>query len=209
MTMAIIRLVIALIVLVMSARSGFAQDDRVYIGAAFALVTQTHSTEEPLGGTTRGGNVLFGVRVSERVAIEVEPSFNGVYSWQYSYRPSPSLIADVMASRRDTFVPIQVRFCPGILEPVFGAGFVRSKISRHAVIGNATYFDDGRTDQHVALVGGLDAALKLAPHFYVVPTFRMLFSPREKTEPFNDPLGEQTTTGSVLFRYGAGARVTF
>jgi hypothetical protein len=68
----------------------------------------------------------------------------------------------------------------------------------------------GRSENNLALVGGVDAALQLVPHLYLVPTFRML-AVATGTSPDSpgDPLGAQTSTGSFLFRYGAGARVAF
>ena len=202
-----VRIVVAVVALVAFPFIVAAQESRVYVGGTFNFVTQTHSTTEPLGGTTPGGSVLFGVQVSPRVAIEVEPSFGGRYSWEY-IRPSPSLIAHVVASRRDTFFPVQARFRLGVLEPVVGIGFVDGKISRHATIGSTTYFDDSRSDDNLALVAGVDAALELVSDFYLVPTFRVLMSaPGAAPDSPGDPLGAQTSTGSFVFRYGAGARV--
>jgi hypothetical protein len=186
-----------------------AQESRVYVGGTFNVVTQTHD-DEPLGGTTWGGSGLFGVQVSPRVAIEFEPSFGGPYSWEYTYRPSPSLIAHVVARRRNTFFSGQARIHLGVLEPVVGMSYVHGRIGRHATIGSRTYFDDSGSDDGLAVVGGVDAAFKLASHFYVVPTFRVFVSAlRPSLDPFGDPLGEQTTTGPLAFRYGAGGRVTF
>jgi hypothetical protein len=72
------------------------------------------------------------------------------------------------------------------------------------------YFDDSRSDDNVAFVGGVDAALNLATHFYLVPTFRLLVSaPGATPDSAGDPLGAQTSTGSLVFRYGVGARVAF
>jgi hypothetical protein len=186
-----------------------AQHSRLYAGGTLTLMTQAHSTTEPLGGTTWGGSVLCGVQVSPRLAVELEPSFGGAYSWEYSYRPGPSWTADVVASRRDAFFSLQLRTRVGVLEPVVGVSYVRGRISRHATTGSTTYFDDGRSDNGVAAVGGLDAALKLAPRFYFVPTFRVLVVARPATRDSLDPLGDETATGRFVFRYGAGARVTF
>ena len=146
-----------------------AQESRVYVGGTFNFVTQTHSDREPIGGTTQGGSALVGVQVSPRLAIEFEPSLTGRNSWQYTYRPSPSLTANVVASRRDTFFPIQARIRLGVLEPVVGVAFVHGRISRHATVGGGTYFDDSRSDDNLAFVGGVDAALNLAPHFVPGP----------------------------------------
>jgi hypothetical protein len=187
-----------------------AQQPRVYAAGTFTSVTQTHSVTEPLGGTTWGGSVLFGVQVSPRMAVEFEPSFEGPYSWEYTYRPGPSWTAHVVASRRDTFFSFQLRTRVGVLEPVVGVGYVHARVSRHATVGSSTYFDDGRSDDGIAAVGGLDAPVKLASHFFFVPTFRVLVRAGSATQhSFIDPLGEQTSTGPFVFRYGAGARVTF
>jgi hypothetical protein len=205
-----LRVVAAVVALVAFPSVVVAQQPRVYVGGTFNVVTQTHSDREPLGGTTRGGSALFGVYVSPRVAVEFEPLFVGRYSSQYTYRPSPSLIANVVASRRDTFFPIQARIRLGVLEPVVGVAFVHERIRRHATVGSANYFDDNRSDHNVALAGGVDAALRLASRFDIVPSFRVLVTSRGTTSvPFGDPLGDDTRTGSVVFRYGAGARVAF
>ena len=201
-------IVLALVALVALPSVVVAQESRAYAGGSFNFVTQTHTDAEPLGGTTWGGSVLFGVRVSGRVAIEFEPSFSGPYSWEYSYRPGPSFTADVIASRRDTFFSGQTRIRLGVVEPVVGLSYVHGKINRHATIGSTTYFDDSGSDDGIAVVGGVDAAFKLASHFYFVPTFRLFLLPRSKPDEFN-PLREQTSTGQLAFRYGAGARVTF
>ena len=100
-----VRVIVAVVALVAFPSMARAQESRVYVGGAFNLVTHTHSDREPIGGTTHGANALFGVQVSPRVAIEFEPSFGGRNSWEYTYRPSPSLLARVVASRRDTFFP--------------------------------------------------------------------------------------------------------
>ena len=203
------RILIALAALVALPQVAGAQEHRVYAGGAFTFATQTHSDEQPLGGTTIGGSALFGVRVSHRVAIECEPSFVGTLSWEYTYRPVASLLATVVASRRDTFIPVQARLALGVVEPVIGAGVAHSTIARHATFANgATYFDDGRSENDLALIGGLDAAFKLASRLYLVPTFRMLVVPRA-AHSSEDPLGEQTSTGWFTFRYGVGARVAF
>ena len=65
---------------------------------------------------------------------------------------------------------------------------MHSTIARHATIGNATYFDDGRSKNNIVLVAGLDAAFKLNSRVYLVPTFRALVGSRGST---GDPLGEQ------------------
>jgi hypothetical protein len=114
---------------------------------------------------------LFAVRVSERVAIEFEPSFSGPYSREYTYHPTASIIANVFASWRDTLFSFQARIRAGVLEPVVGVSYVHGTISRHAIL----YSDDGsRSDDGVAIVGGADAPITFARHFYFVPTFRVL-----------------------------------
>jgi hypothetical protein len=134
------------------------------------------------------------VTVSPRVAIEFEPSFGGRNSWEYTYRPSPSLFARVVASRRDMFFPVQARFRWGVLEPVVGVSFVYTRISWQSTVGS----DVSRTDDNVALVGGVDAALKLVSSLYVVPTFRVLFlTTGTSPDTLTDPLGARTSTGSL------------
>lgn len=202
--------VVALVLLAVLPSALSAQQSAVYAGAAIQGVTQTHGPTEPLGGTTRGGSVLFGVQVSRRIAVEFEPSFGGPYSWGYDYNPGPSRRAHVVASRRDSFYAFQLRTRLGVLEPVVGLSYVHAKIGRHATSGGATYFDDSRTDHGLAVVGGLDAAVKVTSRFYFVPTLRLLARARWTSEGlYGDPLGEQTRTGPFVFRYGAGVRVTF
>ena len=203
-----VRIIAALIALVAVPQTVAGQEPRAAVGGTINVVTQTHSDDQPLGGTTLGGSALVGVRVATRLAIEFEPSFGGSYSWEYSYRPAPSLIATVVASRRDTFFPVQARIGTGVLEPVIGVAVVHSNISRHATIGSTTYFDDGRSENDLALVAGLDAAIKLTSNLFLVPTFRLLAGPRGSGAT-DDPLGEQTGTGSITFRYGVGVRAAF
>jgi len=202
------RCVFALLVLFSFAPIASAQQPRITLGGAVTVVTQPHSSEEPLGGTSVGGSVLFGVRVSPRVSIEVEPTVAGELSSDYTYRPSPSLVATVVASRRDLFVPVQARIHLGVFEPIAGVGIVRSNIARHATIGHTSYFDDERSDNDLALVGGFDLVVRLAANVYLVPTFRARVVPQRADSSF-DPLGEQTRTGMLNLRYGLGARVAF
>ncbi len=171
------------------------------------LVTQTLSDSVPMGGTRWGGSGVFGVRVAPRVAVEFEPSFGGPYSWEYTYKPGPSRTAHVVASRRDSFYSFQVRTRLGVLEPVAGLSYIHAKIGRHATSGGATYFDDSRSDNGIAAVVGLDAAVKITPHFDFVPSFRLLARAIDSSS--GDPLYTQTRTGALTFRYGAGVRVTF
>ena len=187
-----------------------AQQSRVHVGGALTGVYQTQSEDDHVGGLAWGGSVLFGVQVSPRVAIEFEPSFGGAYSWEYTYRPGPSRTADVVASRRDPFFSFQMRHRAGVLEPVAGVSYVLGRISRHATSGGRPYFDDARSQNSLALVGGLDAGIELTPHVFLVPTARVYYVVRPGTaDPFNDPLSEQTSIGPFTFRFGAGARVTF
>ena len=65
---------IALVTFVLLPSVAAAQQSPVYVGATVDGVTQAHSDTEPLGGTTWGGSVVFGVQVSRRVAIEFEPT---------------------------------------------------------------------------------------------------------------------------------------
>ena len=182
---------------------------RLYAGGALTLLTRTHSaTEQPLGGTTWGGSVLFGVQVSARLSVEFEPSFGGAFGQEYTYSPFPFQTVRVVTSRRDTFFTFQLRARAGVLEPVVGVSYVRGRTGRHAnfVQGGGTYFDDQRSDNTLAVAGGIDAAVRIAPHFYFVPTFRALVVARPSPD---DLTGNQTSGGRFVFRYGAGARATF
>ena len=206
------RAAVALLVLTGLATSSDArQNEPLYAGGTFTVFTQTHSDTQPLGGTTWNGSVFAGGWISPRLAIELEPSFGRTFSWEYSYRPGPSFTADVVASRRDTFWAAQVRTRVGVVEPVFGLAYVRTNLQRHATIAGRPYFDESRMENGVAGVLGLDAPVKIAPHVHLLPTFRLLWNFEQVAESsgFNDPLGEQTSAGRLLFRYGAGVRVTF
>lgn len=197
-----------LVALIAFPSASVAQEGRVYVGGTVGFATRSHEDDAPLGGTTWGGSVLFGVEVSRRVALEFEPAFGGAYSWEYTYRPSPALTADVVASRRDTFFSGQARLQLGALEPVVGLSYVHGRISRRATLRNTNtlYFDDSGSDSRLAIVGGVDAPLRLAPHFYFVPTFRVFVAPVGNS---SDAFSEQTSTGSFEFRYGAGVQVRF
>ena len=206
------RTAIALLVLMgLATPSDAQQNGPLYAGGTFTVFTQTHSDTQPLGGTTWNGSVFVGGWVSPRLAIEFEPSFGRTFSWEYSYRPGPSFTADVVASRRDTFWAAQVRTRIGVVEPVFGLAYTRTNLQRHATIAGRPYFDDSRMENGVAGVLGLDAPVKIAPHVYLLPTFRLLvnFGAVSESSGLSDPLGAQTSAGRLLFRYGAGARVTF
>lgn len=184
-----------------------AQERHVYAGGAVARVSQTHSDAEPLGGTTSGGSVVVGTWVSPRLGLEGEATFGGRSSWAYSYRPAIAIPrADVVPSRRDTYLVFQLRARMGVLEPVIGLGDALGRISRHATINGSPYFDDAAWHHGLAAVGGLDAAIRISSRFSVVPTFRALAVARGDSER---PLRKDTRTGSVAFRYGVGARVLF
>lgn len=203
-----VRIIVALVALVALPRPVVGQEPRVAVGGTFNVVAQTRTDDQPLGGTTLGGSALIGVRVAPHVAIEFEPSFGGSYSWQYTYRPAPALTATVIASRRDTFLPVQARIRMSVLEPVAGVAIVHSTIGRHATVGDTTYFDDSRSEHDLLFVGGLDVAINVSAHVYLVPTFRVLIGPRG-SDSSGDPLGEQTSTGAFTFRYGVGVRAGF
>jgi hypothetical protein len=180
---------------------------RVYAGGTFALRTQTHGNNEPIGGTSPDGSVLFGVWVSPRVAIEVEPAFGPTYSGDYTYHPGPSLTASVVTSRRDTFLAFQVRTRLGPVQPVAGAGYDHGHTTRHATFTTGqTYFHDESSENAMFLTAGADVPFRVAPHLEIFPTLRLLFAAR------NEPVAlipSQTATGSVTVRYGAGARILF
>ena len=206
------RTAVALLVLMALATPSDAQHDGpLYAGGTFTAFTQTHSDTQPLGGTTWNGSVFVGGWVSPRLAIEFEPSLGRTFSWEYSYRPGPSSTADVVASRRDTFWAAQVRTRVGVVEPVFGLAYMHTNLQRHATIAGRPYFDDAQINNGVAGVLGLDAPVKIAPHIYLLPTFRLLlnFGPVSEPSGSSDPFRAQTSAGRLLFRYGAGARVTF
>ncbi len=206
------RTTVALLVLVgLAAPTHAQQDGPLYAGGAVTAFTQTRSDAQPLGGTTWNGSVFVGGWVSPRLAVEFEPSFGRTFSWQYSYRPGPSFTADVVASRRDTFWAAQVRTRAGVVEPIFGLAYRHTNLQRHATIAGRPYFDDSRIGSGVAGVLGLDAPVKIAPHVYLLPTFRLFwnFEPGSESSGLSDPLGEQTRSGRLLFRYGVGARVSF
>jgi hypothetical protein len=206
------RAAVALLVLMgLAAPSDARQNGPLYAGGTFTVFTQTRSDPQPLGGTTWNGSVFVGGWVSPRLAIEFEPSFGRTFSWEYSYRPGPSFTADVVASRRDTFWAAQARTRVGVVEPVFGLAYMRSKLQRHATITGRPYFDDSRIANGAAGVLGLDAPVKIAPRVYLLPTFRVLVNVASisGSSDLDDPLGSQTSAGRLLFRYGAGARITF
>jgi hypothetical protein len=185
-----------------------AQPSRVYAGGSLNAVYQTQF-DAALGGGSWGGSAVFGVQVTPRVAIEFEPLFAGGYSWEYTYRPTRSGVATVVASRRDRFFSFLVRRrAGGAFEPVVGVSFIRGTISRHATFqGGLPYFDDLASQLGLALTAGLDGAIPVAPHLFFVPTIRVLAIARLGSSA--DPLWEQTNTGPLLFRAGVGARVTF
>jgi hypothetical protein len=180
----------------------------VYAGGSMAFVTQTGSTFEPnLGGTTWGGSVLVGVEVSPRFRVEFESSFSGAFEGEFTYRPIRFLTARVVTRRRDTFFAGQLRARTGFLEPVVGLSYVHGRGSRRATIveTGGSYFDDDWTDHTLALALGLDAGIAVAPRLFFVPTFRLFAVVR----PTSDVIGRDIRGGSFVFRYGAGARITF
>jgi hypothetical protein len=202
-----VRIVACTIAIVACSLPAAAQEPRAYLGGTFDLATQTESDTVPLGGTTVGGRALIGVQVSPRVSIEFEPSFAGSYSWEYSYRPTPSTTADVVASRSHAFFTGQARIKFGVFEPVVGLSYVRGQMSRHATIGSTTYFDDSGSSNGLAVVGGLDAPIPLRARLFLVPTIRLFVTLPNGTPA--SPLESQTATGALLIRYGAGVRVEF
>jgi hypothetical protein len=194
--------------MIVSAAPAAAQQPRVYAGGALALHTQTHSESKPLGGTCASGSALFGVWLSRRAAVEVEPTFGPAFSSQYSYRPGPSLTANVDVSRRDTSLLFQLRIRAGALQPVVGAGFAHGHVTRHATLATgATYFDDESSDEVFTMSAGVDAPLRVAPHVEVFPTLRLLFTGRNTA--VDGLVFDQAATGSLAVRYGVGAKLSF
>jgi hypothetical protein len=183
---------------------------RSYAGGAVAVLTGTQAaTPDRLGGTTWSGSVVVGVPVSRWLSVEFEPSFGGEKSAEeYSYRPSPSLVAEVVSRGRDTFLTFQLRGKAGVLEPVGGVSYVRSRIHRHAtfVPGGQTYFDDEWSDNALAFAGGIDAAFAVSSRFAIVPTFRAFLIPRASPSLPENPVSGGSV---VMWRAGVGARVTF
>lgn len=182
---------------------------RGYAGGAVSFMTQPQAaTPERLGGTTWSGSVVVGVQVSRRLSVEFEPSFSGeISAEEYSYRPSPSLLAEVASRGRDTFFTFQVRGKAGVLEPLAGVSYVRSRLRRHAafVPGGQTYFDHEWSHNTLAFAGGIDAAFSVSPRFAIVPTFRVFIVPRASPSLPDNPV----SGGSVVLRTGLGARATF
>jgi hypothetical protein len=192
------RTAVALLMLMaLATPSGAQQNGPLYAGGTFTALTQTRPDTQPLGGTTWNGSAFVGGWVSPRLAIEFEPSFGRTFSWEYSYRPGPSFTAHVVASRRDTFWAGQVRTRVGVVEPVFGLAYRQGNLQRHATIAGRPYFDDSRTENGVAGVLGLDAPVKIAPHVYLLPTFRMVvnFGAASESSDFSDPLGAPNERG--------------
>jgi hypothetical protein len=187
-----------------------AQQSGVYAAAAFTPATQTHSDKnQPIGGKTWGAAVTVGRWLSPRLALESETSFGGNRSWEYTYQPCISCTAHVVASRRDTYFAFQVRTSAGALEPVIGVAYDFARVARHAVMRDKPYFDDSGTSHGMAAVMGLDVRLQLTRHFSILPTFRAVLAARTDVEGSSSPLSDQTRTGALLLRYGAGARVSF
>jgi hypothetical protein len=182
---------------------------RGYAGGVVSFTTETQAAApEWQGGTTWSGSVVVGVQVNRRLSVEFEPSFGGEVTVEdYSYRPSPSLVAEVVSRARDTFFTFQLRGKAGVLEPVGGVSYVRSAIHRHAafVPGGQTYFDDESTHRTLAFAGGLDAAFRVSPHVAVVPTFRLFIVPRASPSPPHDAVSD----ASIVVRTGVGVRAMF
>jgi hypothetical protein len=105
-----------------------------------------------------------------------------------------------VVSRRNTFFTGQARFRFGVWEPVIGLSYIHSEVSRHATIGSHVYFDDAGSDNGVAIVTGVDAAIPMAPHLFFVPTVRVFGMASGTTD---------TQAGGLLVRYGAGVRIAF
>ncbi len=180
---------------------------RFHVGAALTASSEpASSVSSSVGGTTWSGSVMFGAQISPRVAIEFEPSFTGTFDREYTYPPSLSTLVHVDATRRDAAFTSQLRLTCGVLEPVFGFSYVRRRARWYAtyVPGGRLYFDDRRADTLLAFVSGIDAALRVGPRVAVVPTFRLMMRPTSDST-FKDP----TSAGPIVFRYGAGARVSF
>ena len=197
-----------------------AQQSRLYVQAAVTATTQTHSTEEtraiqqarssitPLGGTRFGGGVIVGIWRGARVALEGEASFAGRYSSHYTFKPGLSSVADADVNRRDTYLSFNVRIKTGVLEPVAGIGVALANFGVRNSIAGRTYSDVARLKSEPAAVGGVDAAFHTSSHLSILPTFRALIVARPQSF-LSDPLVNQTITGRAVFRYGAGARLTF
>lgn len=201
------RLIIGLAaVLAMTASSAGAQDFRLYAGGAYSAFTQTHGESQPLGGTKSTGSALFGVWVSKRLAVEVEPTFGVTFSQHYSYNV-PLGVAEVHASRQDTFLLFQVRTRVSRLEPVVGLGYAHGAILRDATFANGSpYFHEESVTHDLVIAVGADVAAPVGTHVDVVPTFRLLFTGRTVPVTF---LPSDTSTGSLAVRYGVGARIRF
>ncbi|MCC7124340.1 MAG: hypothetical protein IT178_05795 [Acidobacteria bacterium] len=192
-----------------------AQDARAYVGGSLSLLTQsrdsslsggTATEEESLGGSTWAASGVIGVQISERLAIEFEPMLAGEYSREYSYRPAGSLLTDVTATRRDTFLTFQVRGRYGVFEPVGGISYVRQRRTRVAMTGQIRSSAEERSGGALAVTVGGDFALPVTPSFFVVPSARLFLSSNGNDD---DPLERDTRTGSAAFRIGVGVRVLF
>ncbi len=182
---------------------------RFYAGGTVGVVSQAQKvTTEQLGGATWSGSALVGVEVSPHLRVEFEPSFGGEFHGQdYTYRPSPSLVAHVTSKGRDTFFTFQVRGRTGAFEPVAGVSYVRSRTARHAafVPGDVTYFHDETSENTVALAAGIDVAIRVASRLSIVPTFRAFAILR----PAPSASSTRIAGAPFVLRYGAGARVSF
>jgi hypothetical protein len=202
---------LALAILPGQAVQSWAQQ-RFHAGGSVGGISQGHSGEtgpagEPLGGTTWSGSLLFGLQVSPRLAVEFEPSVAGQYSWEYSYIPCLSCrLTRVVPTRRSTFYTVQLRGMLGVLEPVGGLSYVHARVRRDY---SATYSQDAGTDNELAAVVGIDLAFKIARRLWFVPTFRAILLMGPRSSDSFDPLEEQTRTGRLAMKYGAGMRIAF
>lgn len=182
---------------------------RGYAGGAVSFMTQPRAaTVVQPGGTTWSGSVVVGVQLSRRWSVEFEPSFGGDLAAEtYTYRPSLDLQAEVVSGGRDTFLTCQLRGKAGVLEPVAGLSYVRSRVYRLAslVPGGRTYFEDESSHGAIALAGGLDAAVGRSSRFAVVPTFRVFIVRRASPSWSETPVSQQ----AIVVRAGVGARVAF
>lgn len=189
----------------------YAQEQRVYVGGSLGLFTQTHpDAVEPLGGTTLSASALIGTWLSSHIAIEAEPTFAAAFSQEYSYPPIPdqTFQADVVASRRDSYFPVQIRLRVSKLEPVFGGGLRHGKEREVATFRGEPYFDNSRSDNGFFVTVGLDVPVAVSPRVSLLPSFRLLTSTGKNSEP-EFGVAQQTQTGAVAMRLGVGARVSF
>ncbi len=197
--------IVLLVLVALGTPSDAQQNESLYAGGTLTGFTQTRPDDRlRLGGTTWNGSVFVGGWVSPRVAIEFEPTFGRTFSGQRSYGlfASPLGRVNEVVSRRETFWAAQMRNRVGGVEPILGLAYMRANVQRQATfVSGSPYFDDSSVGNGFAFVLGLDAPVKIAPHVFLLPTFRLL-------SKFWGS-GDAGDTGDLIFRYGAGARVTF